>query len=101
LKQNIELYLAGLSLSNTVLFLEVFDVERVQFTIYDWVYKADLQAESDRSPNHIAVDETVIQLNSEQYWLYVAALLTLTACSTFDVSNENERDFLDVSLRTP
>jgi len=24
------------------------------------------------SPNHVAVDETVIRLNDEQYWLYAA-----------------------------
>jgi Transposase and inactivated derivatives len=28
--------------------------------------------ENGRSPDHIAVDETVIQLNDEQYWLYAA-----------------------------
>jgi transposase-like protein len=25
-----------------------------------------------RSPNHVAVDETVIRLNNKQYWLYAA-----------------------------
>ena len=34
--------------------------------------KAELQPESGRSPDHVAVDETVIQLNDEQYWLYAA-----------------------------
>ncbi len=37
-----------------------------------WVHKAELQPESGRSPDHVAVDETVIRLNNEQYWLYAA-----------------------------
>ena len=72
MKLSIQLHLAGLSLSNTVSFLEVFGVERVRSTVHNWVHKADLQPESGRSPNHVAVDETVIRLNDEQYWLYAA-----------------------------
>jgi len=30
------------------------------------------QTEYGRCPDHIAIDETVIQLNDEQYWLYAA-----------------------------
>ncbi|WP_128906583.1 IS6 family transposase [Halorubrum amylolyticum] len=72
MKLSIQLHLSGLSLSNTVSFLDVFGVDRVRSTIHNWVHKADLQPESDRSPNHVAVDETVIQLDDEQYWLYAA-----------------------------
>ena len=72
MKLSIQLHLAGLSLSNTVSFLEVFGVERVRSTVHNWVHKADLQPESGQSPNHIAVDETVIRLDDEQYWLYAA-----------------------------
>ena len=72
MKLSIQLHLAGLSLSNTVLFLEIFGVERVRSTVHIWVHKADLQPESGRSPNHVAVDETVIRLDDEQYWLYAA-----------------------------
>jgi transposase-like protein len=72
MKLSIQLHLAGLSLSNTVSFLEVFGVDRVRSTIHNWVQKADLQPESGRSPNHVTVDETVIQLANEQYWLYAA-----------------------------
>ena len=72
MKLSIQLHLAGLSLSNTVSFLEVFGVDRVRSTVHNWVHKADLQPESGRSPNHVAVDETVIRLNDEQYWLYAA-----------------------------
>jgi transposase-like protein len=72
MKVSIQLHLAGLSLSNTLSVLEVFGVQRVRSTVHNWVHKADLQPEDGRSPDHIAVDETVIQLNDEQYWLYAA-----------------------------
>jgi len=71
-KLSIQLHLSGLSLSNTVSFLQVFGVDRVRSTVHNWVHKADLQPDSGRSPNHVAVDETVIQLVDEQYWLYAA-----------------------------
>jgi putative transposase len=72
MKLSIQLHLAGLSLSNTVSILELFGVERVKSTVHNWVHKADLQPEGGRSPDHVAVDETVIRLNDEQYWLYAA-----------------------------
>jgi hypothetical protein len=37
-----------------------------------WVHEADLQPKSGRWLNHVAVDEIVIQLDDEQYWLYTA-----------------------------
>jgi len=72
MKLSIPLHLAGLSLSNTVSILEIFGVERARSTVHNWVHKADLQPEEGRSPDHVAVDETVIRLNDEQYWLYAA-----------------------------
>jgi transposase-like protein len=36
------------------------------------VQKADLQSAGSANPNHVAVDETVILLNDERYWLYAA-----------------------------
>jgi putative transposase len=72
MKLGIQLHLTGLSLSNTVSILEIFGVERARFTVHNWVHKADLQPSSDQGPDHVAVDETVIQLNDEQYWLYAA-----------------------------
>ena len=72
MKLGIQLHLAGLSLSNTVSVLEMFGIKRTRSTVYNWVHKADLQPESDQYPDHVAVDETVIRLNDEQYWLYAA-----------------------------
>jgi putative transposase len=62
---DIRLHLAGLSLSNTVSILEIFGVSRAQSTIHNWVLKAGLQPESGRSPDHVAVDETVTRLNDK------------------------------------
>jgi len=67
MKLSIQLHLAGLSLSNTVSVLEVFGVSRVRSTVHNWVHKADLQLESGRPPDHVAVDETVIRIDDEQY----------------------------------
>ncbi|WP_148294584.1 IS6 family transposase, partial [Halarchaeum acidiphilum] len=69
---SIQLHLGGPSLSNTVSIMGVFGVKRARSTIHNWVHKADLQPESGRCPDHVAVDETVIRLNDEQYWLYAA-----------------------------
>jgi len=72
MKLGIQLHLAGLSLSYTVSILEVFGVDRARSIVHNWVHKADLQPESGRSPDHVAVDEAVIRLNNENYWLYAA-----------------------------
>jgi len=37
------------------------------------VQKADLQPTSGKAPNQVAVDETVIRITDQQYWLYAAA----------------------------
>ena len=67
MKFGIQLHLAGLSLSITVLILDIFGVNRARSTVYNWVHKTELQPESGRSPDHVAADETVIPLNDEQY----------------------------------
>jgi len=68
----IQSHLAGLSLSNTVDLLEDLGVHRSRKAIHDWVQKAHLQPEAGQSPNQIALDETVIRINDQQYWLYAA-----------------------------
>jgi transposase-like protein len=72
MKLDIRLYLAGLSLSDTVSILEKLGVNCYRTTVHRWVQKADLQPTDGANPNHVAVDETVIQLNAERYWLYAA-----------------------------
>ena len=72
MKLSIQLHLAGLSLSNTISVLDMFGVHRARSTVHNWVQKAELQPENGRRPNHVAVGETVIRVNDEQYWLYAA-----------------------------
>src|SRR6056297_3911084 len=72
MKLGIQSHVAGLSLSNTVDLLESLGVERSRKAVHDWVQKADLQSTGGQSPNHVALDETVIRINSQQYWLYAA-----------------------------
>ncbi|QCC57181.1 IS6 family transposase (plasmid) [Natrinema thermotolerans] len=68
----IRLHLSGLSLSNTVRELEKFGVQRSRKAVHDWIHKCDLQPATDASPNHVALDETVIRIDNQQYWLYAA-----------------------------
>ncbi len=62
---SIRLQLAKLSLSNTTLEFVQFGVERSQKAVHDWVQKVDLQPVNDASPDHVALDETVTQINGQ------------------------------------
>jgi len=72
MKLGIQLHLAGLSLSDTVTILEILGVNRHRTTVHSWVKKADLQPVGGAEPDHVALDETVIQINDERFWLYAA-----------------------------
>lgn len=67
-----QLHLSGLSLSNIVSIIEIFDIERARSTVHNWVHKADLRSTSAKSSDDVAFDETVIQLNGDQYRLYAS-----------------------------
>jgi transposase-like protein len=54
------------------LILDNLGVERCRSTVHNWVKKADLQPTGGAGPDHVAVDETVIQFNDERFWLYAA-----------------------------
>jgi transposase-like protein len=51
---------------------QIFGVKSARSTVHNWIHKADLQPTTGENPDHVAVDETVIQLNDQQYWLYAA-----------------------------
>ena len=72
MKLNIQLHLAELSFLNTVFIIGIFGVKCARSTVDNWVHKAELQSRYGQDPDYVAVDETVIQLNDEQYWLYAA-----------------------------
>lgn len=68
----IDVHLGGLSLSQTVLLLECFGIDRARSTIHDWVKQADLEPAGGANPDQIALDETVIKVNGERFWLFAA-----------------------------
>jgi putative transposase len=68
----IQLYLAGLLLSNTKQALDSWVSAVVEPLSTAGAKKADLRPTSDTTPNHIAVDETVIRIDDEHHWLYAA-----------------------------
>jgi putative transposase len=70
MKLGIQMHLAGLSLLDPISILEKLGVQRSRKAVHDWVHKADIQPVSDKSPTHVAVDETVIRINDQQFWLY-------------------------------
>ncbi|WP_247730188.1 IS6 family transposase [Halovivax limisalsi] len=72
MKLGIQLHLTCLSLAKTASILDVFSIHFARSTVHNWVHKAKLQPVSGQHPDHVAVDETVIQLDGERYWLYAA-----------------------------
>jgi putative transposase len=71
-KIGIQLHLAGLSLSDIKQHLEKLGVKHSRTVTHNWLQKADLRPTGTRSSNYVTVDETVIQLGTERYWLYAA-----------------------------
>lgn len=67
MKLIIRLHLAGLSLSNTISVLDMLGFDRCRSTAHNWVRKAELQSTDGAELGHVAVDETVIQLNDERF----------------------------------
>jgi putative transposase len=72
IKLVIRYHLSRLSLLNAVRELENFGVQRSLKAVHDWAQEADLQPASIVSPDHIALDKTVIRVNVQRYWLYAA-----------------------------
>ena len=68
-KVGIQLRLAGLSLSSTEQHLESSGVKRSRTAIHNRVRKADLQPAIESTPNHVALDATVIRVDDQQRWL--------------------------------
>jgi len=73
----VQLHLAGLSLQKTVIELEQCGVSRAKSTIHNWVHKADLDPRGGCAPDRVALNETVMKVNGEEYW-FVAAVVPST-----------------------
>jgi len=50
-------------------FLYKLGVQRSHVAIHEWVHKADLQPISTVTADQLAVDEKMIRLHSQQFWL--------------------------------
>ena len=68
----IRCHLAGMSLRDASQHLEILGVDRSHVAIHDWVHKAELQPISTVTEDQIAVDEKMIRLHGDEYWLYGA-----------------------------
>jgi len=65
-------HLAGTSTRDASQFLEELGVSRSHVAIHNWVHKADLQPISTVSADQLKVDEKVIRVTGNDYWLYGA-----------------------------
>jgi hypothetical protein len=70
MKLGIQLHVAGLSLSNTISVLDELGVQRSRTAVHDWVQKTGLQYDGGASTDHVALDESLIRINDQQYRLY-------------------------------
>jgi len=68
----IHLHLGGLSLSYAVSILDGFGVTRARSTVHNWVQTADLDSRGGRDSDIIALDETVINVTGDGFWLIAA-----------------------------
>ena len=68
----IRCHLAGMSLRNASQFFDELGVERSHIAIHEWVHKADLQPISTVTADQLAVDEKMIRLHGQEFWLYGA-----------------------------
>jgi len=68
----IRLYFAGLSLFEYRSRTREIRCREITEGCSRVVQKADRQPATDANPNHVAIDETVIRIDNQQYWLYAA-----------------------------
>jgi transposase-like protein len=95
--------LAGLSLSNTVRLLAFLVVAPCRTTVHNWVQKAGLEPSGGCAPEQMALEETVIKVNGERFWIY-APVDTATnrfctlGCSQHDILR-SPKDFCASLIR--
>ena len=68
----IRCHLTGMSLREVDKNIELFGINRSHIAIDNWVHKADLQPISTVSEDQFAVDEKMICLHGQKFWLYGA-----------------------------
>jgi len=70
----VRLHTAGCSLRETAAILGLLGVERTHGAVWNWVHRlADsVDDPSSATPTRVAVDETAVQINGKQSWVYAA-----------------------------
>jgi len=68
----IRCHLAGTSTRDASQFLDELGVQRSHVAVHNWVHEADLQPLSTATTDQLTVDEKVIRINGDDYWLYGA-----------------------------
>jgi len=70
----VRLHAAGCSLRETAAILGLLGVERTHGAVWNWVHRlADsVDDPSSATPTRVAVDETAVQINGKQSWVYAA-----------------------------
>jgi transposase-like protein len=95
----IRCHLASMSLRYVSQYVGELGIDRSHVAIHNWVHKAELQPAATISANRLAVDEKMIRLHGQQFWLYGAVdPLTneIVALSLFPTTNNvTTRWFLD------
>lgn len=61
----IHLHLVGLSIQKPGEFLANFGIDRCRSTVHYWAKKAGLNPRSGRSPEKIALDESVVKIDGD------------------------------------
>ena len=61
-----------MSLCEVNKYLERFGIDRSHVAIHIWVHKTDRQPISTVSEDQLAVDETMIRVHGQKFWLYGA-----------------------------
>ncbi len=89
-------HLAGMSLREVSKHVELFGISWSHVAVHNWVYKADLQPISTISVDQLAVDEKMIRLHGQKFWLYGAVdPFTYTAsncCSPRNTEQPTEKE---------
>lgn len=67
------MYVTFPSFLNTIVFIDTYDSLRSRKAIHNWVQNTDLQPDGGKGSNQLALDESVIHINNQQYWLNVAS----------------------------
>lgn len=75
-------------------------VDQTQSMIHNWIQKAELQPTNGIQPDHVSIDETVIHLNDQRYWLDAAINPETGKYECTALFDTNHSVYYEVSERT-